>query len=710
MPEPSLFRHYQIVQNEDGGNVELVRDVRQVAVLAFDMRRMEFVHCHVLLEPLADAEAFDEVCRRLRQAGHPLLARLLDFGVDEGNPYYITSHVDGETLQAYLARMNALPAWMAAALSFESLKAVAALLDRGGVLPGQALDSLRVVQTGPSELQVRVSDFQLLRDAAGARPMVSTFDKAARQLRGFLQELVREPTGRVPAADLAPLLVACLGAASPGALDALRVLRREIGRLELPGGEIPSEQRPRPLLVPQLPPLTSLARALVPEVQIDSQRLDPANPYSLRGEWTAGGRAVLVEALPPVRLTGRRPLELCRRVHALQDGSKPLLPLLRLEEAGDRACLLEGMADGPSLAELLHQRQVFEPVEVQLLLGRLDAALQALEPAGLDMARLRLEDMFLCPVAATGGPGAAALRQTRLDDWPEWIVVLRAHPTLAALAGRGLDPAFLLPPAVAGSWGAPWLAALGRLLLGGANRQGRSVPEREALVRLLETEILDGSPSGSRASLLARIRELFPSRPVPAPVVEAPVVRPRAVPLVPVAVAPQPAAPPAGALTSGALTSGAPPTGALTSGLPSEPAEQPTIGFAELLFRDTGVVESGGPVGWAKTAADAPPTIRPEEVLLPDNEYVPLWLRASVFLGGSMILGAVLAHFLGATPQRPRSLPPATVPSLGKSVPDAPAAPAPDVPELPPEAAPAPGANLLARPPGLKDEISGAKR
>lgn len=704
MPEPSLFRHYQIVQNEDGGNVELVRDVRQVAVLAFDMRRMEFVHCHVLLEPLADAEAFEEVCRRLRQAGHPLLARLLDFGVDEGNPYYITSHVDGETLQAYLSRMNALPAWMAAALSFESLKAVAALLDRGGVLPGQALDSLRVVQTGPSELQVRVSDFQLLRDAAGARPMVSTFDKAARQLRGFLQELVREPSGRASSADLAPLLAACLGAASPGSLDALRVLRREIGRLELPGGEIPSAQRPRPLLAPQLPPLPTLARALVPEVQLDSQRLDPANPYSLRGELTDGGRAVLVEALPPVRLTGRRPLELCRRVHALQDGTKPLLPLLRLEEAGDRACLLEGVADGPSLAELLHQRQVFEPVEVQMLLTRLDTALQALEPAGLDMARLRLEDMFLCPVAAPGGPGAAALRQTRLDDWPEWIVVLRAHPTLAALAGRGLDPAFLLPPAVAGSWGAPWLAALGRLLLGGANRQGRSVPEREALVRLLETEILDGSPSSSRAGLLARIRALFPSRPAPAPVVEAPVVRPRAVPLVPVAVAPPssapvmpaPSAPPAG--------------GALTSGLPSEPVDQPTIGFAELLFRDTGVVDAGGPVGWAKTAADAPPTIRPEEVLLPDNEYVPLWLRASVFLGGSMILGAVLAHFLGSTPQRPRSLPPAPVPSLGKSVPDAPAAPAPVVPELPPEAAPAPGANLLARPPGLKDEISGARR
>lgn len=693
MPEPSLFRHYQIVQNADGGNVELVRDSRQVAVLAFDMRRLEFVHCHVLLEPLADGAAYDEACRRLRQSGHPLLARLLDFGVDEGNPYYITSHVDGETLQAFLARQNHLPAWMAAALAYESLKAAAALLGRGGALPAAVLDSLRVVQTGASELQVQVSDFQLTRETAAARPLVSAFDKAARQLRGFLQDLVHSSADTAATADFAALLAACLNAASPGSLDALRVLRREIGRLELPGGDIAVEQRPRPLLAPQLPALQDVARALAPAVRALSQRLDPANPYALRGELADSGRAVLMEALPPARLAGQRPLELCLRVHALQNGRLPLLPVLHLAEANGLACLAEALAEGPSLADLLRTRQTLEPAEIHLLLGRVDAALTALEPAGLEMARLRLDDLFLCPLAAQTGPGAAALREARLDDWPEWTLRLRAHPTLAALAGRGLDPAFLLPPAAGGSWGAPWLAALGRLLIGSGARTHRAAPEREALVRLLDAEILDGAATGSRAALLARIGALFPARVTPAPVAEVPVVRPRTVPLVPVG--PKPAAPTGGALTSG---------------LPSEPAEQPTIGFAELLFRDTAVAEAGGPGGWTKTAVDAPPTIHPEEVLLPENEYVPLWLRAAVFLGGSMILGAVLAHFLGAAPWRtptPKAPPP--VPSLGKSVPDAPAAPVPELPTLPPEATPAPGPSLLARPPGLKEEITGAK-
>ena len=46
MPEPSLFRHYQIVQNTDGSNVELARNDEQVNVLAFDTQQWlgSFVH------------------------------------------------------------------------------------------------------------------------------------------------------------------------------------------------------------------------------------------------------------------------------------------------------------------------------------------------------------------------------------------------------------------------------------------------------------------------------------------------------------------------------------------------------------------------------------------------------------------------------------------------------------------------------------------
>jgi hypothetical protein len=117
MPEPSLFRHYLIVQDTDGNNVELTRNAEQVNVLGFDTQRVEFVHCHVLLEPLADRAAFDAGCLKLQKSGHSLLARLVDFGEDEGNPFYITSNVDGESLAGYLARQTELPGWLAVMLA-----------------------------------------------------------------------------------------------------------------------------------------------------------------------------------------------------------------------------------------------------------------------------------------------------------------------------------------------------------------------------------------------------------------------------------------------------------------------------------------------------------------------------------------------------------------------------------------------------------------
>ena len=166
MAEPSLFRHYLIVQDMDGNNVELTRNAEQVNVLGFDTQRLEFVHCHVLLSPLADRPGFEEGCRKLQMNGHPLLARLVDFGEDEGNPFYITSNVDGESLAGFLARQSELPGWLAVMLACRALDAAAALCSRADLMPGSPLECLRVVQTGPQSLLVQAADYALVSAAA----------------------------------------------------------------------------------------------------------------------------------------------------------------------------------------------------------------------------------------------------------------------------------------------------------------------------------------------------------------------------------------------------------------------------------------------------------------------------------------------------------------------------------------------------------------
>jgi hypothetical protein len=49
---------------------------------------------------------------------------------------------------------------------------------------------------------------------------------------------------------------------------------------------------------------------------------------------------------------------------------------------------------------------------------------------------------------------------------------------------------------------------------------------------------------------------------------------------------------------------------------------------------------------WARAAASAPPTL-PAEYLIPPDD-VPMWLKAAVFIGGSMVIGAMCAHLSGS--------------------------------------------------------------
>ena len=148
------FRHYLISQDAGGSNIEIARNSDQVGVLAFDSQRFEFVNCHVLLEPLKNRRVFEERAAKLQQVGHPLLARVLEAGEDEGSPYYITENVDGETLQALLARHEQIPVWLAVQLTILSLEALRAVATRGDYVMAQPLEMLRVVQTTSDRIVV----------------------------------------------------------------------------------------------------------------------------------------------------------------------------------------------------------------------------------------------------------------------------------------------------------------------------------------------------------------------------------------------------------------------------------------------------------------------------------------------------------------------------------------------------------------------------
>ncbi|WP_395744085.1 hypothetical protein [Prosthecobacter sp.] len=668
MSEPSQFRHYQIVQDADGNNVELVRNSEQVAVLAFDLQRLEYVHCHVLLEPLANRGAFEEACKALQRNGHPALARMIESGEDEGNPFYITSNVDGEALRAYLTRQQEIPGWLAIMIAARALETVVAVCERGEYLPESPLDAFRIVQTAPQAVQVMAADFRVIDNSAGKkRALKTSFEKQAKFLRTFLVEQGGTlPDHALAAADFAELLGACLSSAGVGVIAAMRELRTSLQKLapEKLSGEIPTAQKPRALLAPLLASYQEVARGLVNLVRIQSQRLDMANPYSMRGTLTKTGRSVLIEQVPPARIAHARVKEVDDAAFKItkQRDNSGLITLALVNESEDITCLAEEIAEGISLAELMRERQWLDVQEAYLVLAGLDTALTQLDHSTLPASKLRLEDIFLLTGFAREDSRSTKLLVSKLNEWPAFNIIVRAHPTLASMSGRGTDPAVLLPPARSTpttAWHAGWLAALCKFLLGLESPLGvhaepeGGARERETVARLLDDEIAKVAESkpAQRNDFLARYARIIqhydlvkPSEPARAGGTEPAVdyglkPRPKTVPVTKAPLKREISAPLGTEPARGSPI-------ALTSGGAARGGDEPTVGFAELLFRNGGREPSPPDApDWARAAASAPPTLPAH--LIP-REVVPIWLKAAVFLSGSMVLGAMCAHLSGS--------------------------------------------------------------
>lgn len=664
MSEPSLFRHYQIVQDAEGSNIELIRSAEQVCVLAFDNQRLEFVHCHVLLEPLANKPSFEAACRSLQVHGHPLLAGVVDYGEDDGNPFYITTNVDGETLRGYLQRQSEIPLWLAVMVATRAIDAAIALSNRGDFLTDQPLDSFRVVQVSTSAVQVMAADFRVLDGAAGKgrnRLVKASFERQAKFLRNFLNEQgggggPTLPDAMLPATDFAELLGGVLAASGPGMSGPMLELDKVLRKLapDHLAGEIPTAQKPRALVAPLLASYQEVARGVVNVVRIQSQRLDMANPYSMRGTLTRTGRSVLVEQVPPTRLCGANVMETDKQVQKL--GKKrdyaSLVPVPLVNESEGLICLAEEVVDGVALADVARERGAVSVSEAYLVLAGMDAALTQLERASLSTRKLRLEDIFLLTGFSREDSRSTRLLTTKLNEWPSFTVMLRVHPTLASMSGRGINPAALLPPPVPGKatiWHGGWMAAVGVTLLGLDDGLPEGNRELETVSRLLEDEIAkarEGQFSG-RSDFLARFARVIQHydlvAPVPIPV--APAEPAKRADTKPVAkktkplVAPAPELAPAPLMALGSLSP-------LTAGIDPE-GEKATIGFAELLFQSPPAEPAKRTGFWGQGAKADVSGGHVGDWGLNEPDTSPWWLKATVFLAGSMMAGAVCAHLTG---------------------------------------------------------------
>ena len=651
------FRHYLISQDAGGSNIEIARNSDQVGVLAFDSQRFEFVNCHVLLEPLKNRRVFEERAAKLQQVGHPLLARVLEAGEDEGSPYYITENVDGETLQALLARHEQIPVWLAVQLTILSLEALRAVATRGDYVMAQPLERLRVVQTTSDRIVVIAADYRLAESAATkasrSRLVKSAFDKQGQFLAAYFAEQAQsgKNSGGEPqlsSGDFTELLHNLLLSCGPDTTESAEQLQSVLVAAgpNPPAGEIAAAYKPRPLIAPLLASFQEVARSVVQTVRMQSQRLDASQPYSLRGTLMKTGQSVIVSQVPPLRLAGTAPGEALRQARNPPKGGKypNLVPVVFVEEREGIECLAETAVEGVPLHQLLDARGALDAHETYLVLAGVDAALGQLEKAARVTRRLRLDDIFLFTGFGSEGPRESGLLETKLNEWPGFSIVLRAHPCLHAMAGRGTDPAMLLPvePRSKGDaeplWNGGWMAALGAHLVG-MDETGRKVPfsqGMESVARMLSDELVSarkGSPS-SRASFLARFVRVMREHDL--------------------------AQVKTGGFwqeLSGDTTAQGRASEVARAAVPAQPLISPTIdpvpdidappqiGFAEALIRSQAEAGRRGFGGMESSWTGF-------------REKKPLWIRAVTLGAVSLALGAVLAQLQGRAVWQPRQVPP----------------------------------------------------
>jgi TPR repeat protein len=273
------------------------------------------------------------------------------------------------------------------------------------------------------------------------------------------------------------------------------------------------------------------------------------------------------------------------------------------------------------------------------------------------------------------------------------------------MAGRGTDPAVLLPVEPTTSeeaepiWHGGWMAALGCFLAGmfdaDAARHETGIPETDSVHRLLEEEVRrarDGSPA-KRASFLAKyarvLQQFDVAKPVRtgalwtevsgSPAQSAAASAPQAVEGSVRLTAPEGGPPPEGLRPLSRLPEKRPP---LTTPLPQQAAQKHTIGFAEALIRQTQVhdpaedYEHGGLRPIRGRMQHIPES---ESSWRPMHEESSFWFRFGLFLFGSLLLGAVLAHLSGRALWQEIAAPKAVL----ADDPLAPNAPAIDLPVAP---------------------------
>ena len=452
------FRHYTICQDPQGATVEVWRGTDEVACLAFDNNQLCFVELHVAItapDRSRDAASFQTLVQQATPLRHRHLLGIIEGGEDEGSNYHITSFLDGERLDSWLARSPPLPPWLALLIIRQLVAGLAALANHPQLLAGVEVFHAGLTLTGPhpDDITVKICDLGLsgIRSATTepqrveARAIHETGRLLLYMLTGTLAEGPVTPAS-LAARPLAPELIFLLTTIfqpaqphHPRTLEQLRTLTDRClhdlspdltARPDL----VPLAYRPRLPLSAYLPAGPATAERLSNEFTLDPRTPDAGDPYRYRGTERATRRPVNAQLLPPpCLLPAEHLLPALEKAWTVLSGSRNphlLTPLAFLPDA-PAPLLVEEFPGKYTLDSLRRLRTPLDPAEVHLLLSKIDEAAVAAEALGLPL-HWRCPSLLSLQFSGPGGgesiPPPAQLARLSLTDWPAFTIKIRTWP------------------------------------------------------------------------------------------------------------------------------------------------------------------------------------------------------------------------------------------------------------------------------------------
>lgn len=197
------FRHYQLSLGADEGVLEMGKSDSEMACAAFDARSGFFVEIHILSNDLGratpSAKTFLDLVETATAVRHRNVLPVLDAGIDEGTPYYVTGLADGESLRDYIDRCAPVPDAVALGIALDLVSGLQGLSNQApSIFPYAEPSRLRIILEPPELVSPDVLLVRgVLADLGLSRvPLIGESAKRSEeQYCALIVELLREMLG-----------------------------------------------------------------------------------------------------------------------------------------------------------------------------------------------------------------------------------------------------------------------------------------------------------------------------------------------------------------------------------------------------------------------------------------------------------------------------------------------------------------------------------